>query len=213
LLLHGTDPRHLQSILFEGLLPNLARDELFGRGTYFAESGAKIDCNAHIDRKWSIDDKGLQQLHGKLYQEQKQLHPKHIYYALVCRVLLGRTVHTDTTHDDAIFEPNSGRSALARDRSGGKVHSLVAEKGAGANHPAREFVVFSMDQIYVEYLIAYRLVREKCDCGIAATKRTVVKKTLNRNCPIIFCGKNNKACRFMRMEPLCDCQESAKAFI
>ena len=43
MLLHGTDPECLHSILFEGLNPKLAREGLFGRGTYLAENAAKID--------------------------------------------------------------------------------------------------------------------------------------------------------------------------
>lgn len=43
LLLHGTRPEALHSILFEGLDPALARSGLFGRGTYFAEHAAKVD--------------------------------------------------------------------------------------------------------------------------------------------------------------------------
>lgn len=43
LLLHGTHAEHCYSILYEGLDPNLSSDGLFGRGTYFAEDGAKID--------------------------------------------------------------------------------------------------------------------------------------------------------------------------
>jgi len=41
LLLHGTKPELLFPILFEGLDPTVAKDGLFGRGTYFAEAAGK----------------------------------------------------------------------------------------------------------------------------------------------------------------------------
>ena len=43
LLLHGTKPEHLYSLLFEGLDPHLASEGLFGKGSYFAEDAAKVD--------------------------------------------------------------------------------------------------------------------------------------------------------------------------
>lgn len=43
LLLHGTDPRNLHRILFEGLDPGLADGGLFDSGTYFAESECKVN--------------------------------------------------------------------------------------------------------------------------------------------------------------------------
>jgi RNA:NAD 2'-phosphotransferase (TPT1/KptA family) len=42
LLLHGTKPENLHSILFTGLDPEVSKEGLFGKGTYFAESAAKV---------------------------------------------------------------------------------------------------------------------------------------------------------------------------
>jgi hypothetical protein len=43
LLLHGTKPEVVLSILQNSLDPDMARPGMFGRGTYFAEDSAKID--------------------------------------------------------------------------------------------------------------------------------------------------------------------------
>ena len=51
LLLHGTKPQHLHSLLFDGLDPQVSSDGLFGRGVYFAEDAAKIDQYVGVDTR------------------------------------------------------------------------------------------------------------------------------------------------------------------
>jgi hypothetical protein len=74
LLLHGTRPEVVASILEKSLDPKLARAGLFGRGTYFAEHPAKIDQYTTVDARWkggsrSSENKTIRELHNKLYPE------------------------------------------------------------------------------------------------------------------------------------------------
>ena len=61
LLLHGTKPATVTSILARNLDPQLAQSGLFGRGTYFAEHASKIDQYTTVDEEWaggeSLSDK------------------------------------------------------------------------------------------------------------------------------------------------------------
>ena len=51
LLLHGTKPENLYSILFQGLDVGLARKGLYGRGLYFSDAAGKIDQYVAIDEE------------------------------------------------------------------------------------------------------------------------------------------------------------------
>ena len=69
LLLHGTKPEAVFPILWQGLDPLLAKDGLFGSGSYFAEDAAKVDQYCTVDKEWRGSlDHALQPLHRKLYE-------------------------------------------------------------------------------------------------------------------------------------------------
>ena len=163
-LLHGTEPQHLHSILFEGLDPTIAANGLFGRGTYFAESAGKIDQYATVDHKFQSDGP-LAELHEKLYGIATK-HPGRVRYALVCRVALGQPAVTkdgQTRLEDgaALFSDGEARAALAPLAGGVPPQSLRAETGERIQR-FREYVVSSPDQILVEYLVAYQRKRTLC---------------------------------------------------
>lgn len=211
-LLHGTKPEHLHGILFEGLDPTVAADGLFGRGTYFAESAGKIDQYTTLDTKFQKDGP-IAELHEKLYKAQMQ--PMRVRYALVCRVALGRSAHTKdgkTRVDDGeeVFGDDA-RSKLAPLADGSAPTSLVAELGDRIAR-FREFVVFSPDQILVEYLVAYQRKRTLCDCGEPAIERTVVNGH-NRNRKVHFCAKpkdDKDNCGYVVVFPTCFCDIAAR---
>ena len=93
LLLHGTKAEIVSSILAKSLDPGLARQGLFGKGTYFAEHPAKIDQYTVEDREFRGGKRQSKHgvvctLHNQLYP-LPELHPGNAHYALVCRVALG----------------------------------------------------------------------------------------------------------------------------
>ena len=93
LLLHGTKAEIVSSILAKSLDPGLARQGLFGPGTYFAEHPAKIDQYTVEDREFRGGKRQSKHgvvctLHNQLYP-LPELHPGNAHYALVCRVALG----------------------------------------------------------------------------------------------------------------------------
>jgi hypothetical protein len=214
LLLHGTDPDHMQSVLFEGLDPNLSRKGRFGRGIYFAESAVKSNDYTSLDRDWQgSKDSDIGRLHKSLYKAiLMNKHPGDVRYMLVCRVVLGNPVKTvdgrrSVEDGEALFSGDE-HSCIAKPGR----HSVLAEP---KNEP-REFVVFSPHAMVCEYLVAYRRVRTLCDCGEPLVQRTVVKDNNNHGRYIYFCPKgskdNDNGCGFMRMLPLCHCGRSATAF-
>ena len=105
------------------------------------------------------------------------------------------------------------RSKLAPFADGTTPSSLLAENGK-LSPSFREFVVFNAEQVFIEYLVAYRRVRRFCDCGVPVLKRTVAKEGINRDRAFHFCGKkvtqeSSEDCEFKQMLPLCDCNRSA----
>ena len=213
-LLHGTEPRHLHSILFGGLDPHIAANGMFGRGTYFAENAGKNDQYTAEDVKFQKEGE-LAELHEKLYKGQQQ-HSERVRYIVVCRVALGRTVrtmdgHTQLSSASTPLFTDDTRSYLAKRVDGVAPNSLVAETG-GRVQRFREFVVFQPDQIMVEYLVAYKRKRALCDCGLPVAERTVVNGD-NRGRACAFCPKDRDDatnCKFVRVFPLCLCNRSAQ---
>ncbi|CAB9497177.1 Ankyrin Repeat Protein [Seminavis robusta] len=213
-LLHGTDPRNLHSILFEGLDPEVSRNGTFGRGVYFAENAAKIDQYAIADERFDKDG-NLNELHQKLYEHQ--MHPRRVRYCLVARVVLGRTQRTQDgrtvmgTKKLPLYQDDnhSERTRLKPFEDGVQPSSLIGEVG-GVKSAFREFVVFQPDQIFVQYVIAYRRARKFCDCNRPLVERTVTKQTENRGRKIFICGAGKESgCGFIRMLPFCHCFDSA----
>jgi hypothetical protein len=108
----------------------------------------------------------------------------------VCRVALGRPAVTKdgrTRLEDgaALFADGDTRTILAPLADGVPAQGLRAETGERI-HRFREYMVFSPDQILVEYLVAYQRKRTLCNCGLPATERTVVNGE-NRGRPFRFC--------------------------
>jgi hypothetical protein len=217
-LLHGTDPRNLHGILFEGLDPEVAGNGLFGRGTYFAECSAKIDQYASKDEKYNGEE-SLKELHSKLYKNGAR-HPQQVYYCLVARVILGRPIRTkdgeyqldgDGNRSDQELFTDDRRSKLSPFTDGTTPSSLIAERGE-LRSSFREFVVMNSDQIFVEYVIAYQRRRKYCDCGLETVERTVTKEGSNRGRKIFMCSKDSHdktRCSFLQMDPPCFCGKSA----
>jgi hypothetical protein len=77
----------------------------------------------------------------------------------------------------------------------------------------REFIVFNSDQILVEYLVAYKRRRMRCDCGLEVTVKSVVNgRPENHGRLIHFCPKDREDvsnCGYMQMFPQCFCGEAA----
>ncbi|GFH49884.1 hypothetical protein CTEN210_06360 [Chaetoceros tenuissimus] len=212
-LLHGTSPENLHSILFEGHKTALANNGLFGRGLYFAENAAKIDQYSTNDPRYQTQG-DIAILHEKIYKECHQMHPKNVRYALVCRVLLGNhTLSVDSItrieNGEKVFT-NDARSSLASQSDGNATNSLIGIPGKVAKK-FREFIVYDDSQVLVEYLVAYKRVRNLCDCGLPYKERTVSKQTLNYGRTIHLCPKEDQdSCGFMQMMPLCKCGRSAE---
>ncbi|CAE8669573.1 unnamed protein product [Polarella glacialis] len=213
LLLHGTKPEHLYDILFEGLDPKVSHKGLFGRGTYLAEDAAKVDQYLTMDAEWrgSKPEHELHQLHKQLY-ERGVKHGNQVFYALVCRVALGKVLKTKdgktrNGSSKRVFKDSSKRvSKLA-----GGATSLLAELGCKIRR-FREFVVFEPAAICIEYLVALKRVHHYCTCGEPAAERTVTKQTENFGRAILVCSKpqgDPKNCGFIQMLPQCYCGRSA----
>jgi hypothetical protein len=75
---------------------------------------------------------------------------------------------------------------------------LVVEPGEKVS-TLRGVVVFSPDQIFVEYLVAYQRCRTHC-FGKPMNERTVVKEGTKRGRKILRCAKE---CSFFQILPLC----------
>jgi len=184
-MLHGLPAKSAEKVLFgdSGLDPNYAHGQgrdLFGKGMYFAEDVEKADqYTGAADREYK--GPGLEALHEQLYPT-KAHHPgpDGVCYMLVCRVARGYAIRTNgrgavnreqcvaidesASQSGFVFHDDS-RKELVRmptrtNPDGSKAvripyHSLVAELG-DSNQRFREFVVFHREQIYPEYVIAYR---------------------------------------------------------
>jgi hypothetical protein len=109
------------------------------------------------DRKWG--DSATTDLHHKLYS-QSYPHPGDVFYVLLCRVILGHQVQTDSNNR---VQPNvfAAGGTIRRELAvipGSKpptpYHSLL-----GTHYPRfREFVSFNSTYLYPEYLVAYHRV-------------------------------------------------------
>ena len=163
-LLHGTRPDTCAAIMSGGMNERFSGGH-FGSGTYLAEVSDKI--NQYVVCENSCRTGGpLDELHGVLYDEGCP-RPANVFYAFVCRALLGHVVRTKDGANDLdadgkapIFAPGSGRRELAAIPAeaglpaGTRYHSILVETG-GKVKRHREFVVFHSERIYPEYLVAF----------------------------------------------------------
>jgi hypothetical protein len=126
-LLHGTKPDLVMSILQNGMNERFAGASAgtrFGDGSYFADDAGKIDQYVGEDQEYD----GTSSLHQRLYSSSDS-HPGHVFYALVCRVTLGHSVHY-ADDDEECFNPNANRRELCNIPDTDPptpYHSLVAE--------------------------------------------------------------------------------------
>lgn len=153
LLLHGTKPEVVKSILESSLDPKMAGRGMFGRGTYAAEHAAKIDqyCVSTTER---TRDERTQDLFSELFDRADDAPEDGVYFALVCRYVLGTPAVTrdgDTELSGADLFVNAEKSKLQPG-----FDSLVAEAGDDCLVKRfREFVVFDPGAIHIEYLVSF----------------------------------------------------------
>lgn len=132
-LWHGTSPEGAEAICkidFKQRLAGSATGTLYGPGTYFAESCTKADEYA----KMASDG----QYEG-------------LFCMLLCRVMGGRVLYTDEA------EPNA--DDLVDKVLHGDYDSVLGDREKCRN-TFKEFVIFSGDQAYAEYVIFYERVWE-----------------------------------------------------
>jgi len=172
LLLHGTKPENIVTILQNGLNERFSSG-LFGSGVYLAEDPSKIDQYCTPDDEANSDVAAdVRLLHDTLYDEVP--HPGRCFYAFGVRVSLGFPVYTkDGEYDsmnssESVWATSDKRELSAIPGSTPKVHyqSLIAECGKGEEYKVkrhREFISFDGDKTILEYLLAYRRVSGTCD--------------------------------------------------
>ena len=160
MLLHGTTPAVVLSVLSQGLTEKFAGKSSgtkHGKGVYFAEDIRKSDAYAQPDMIYDAES----DCHKYLYPSAAD-HPGEVRYLFVCRVSLGIPLRTTETGQGAkdidngapVFPSVYGELTTVHGVSPPMhYHSLIAEKSSGAAF--REFIVFRNEYISVEYLIAY----------------------------------------------------------
>ena len=161
LLLHGTSPDVLFSLLSNGLNERFSGTNagtLFGDGIYFAEDVGKSDQYVAKDEKLEVSS----ELHQRLY-DAEQRHPGSVYYVLACRVALGHSMRTQVSGKGAVSMDN-GRPCFPKtfrelspiDGVSPPImhHSLIAEKGRDLCR-YREFITFHGEYVCPEFLLAY----------------------------------------------------------
>ena len=201
MLIHGLPAAAVGPVMETGLEPRLAggnAGNFFGNGTYLAEDIEKADmyvktCDTgykqseHDSLGKQDSDKAaeqqernqsVQKLHEQLYPNHD--HPGEVYYALVCRTLLGYSVRTkgpDRLGPGMLYQPmdegvlNEGKASVFHGpgynllealpgygpgrRHQVRYHTLIGELGHCIAR-FREFVVFESNLVYPEYLIAYQ---------------------------------------------------------
>eukprot|EP00931_Biecheleriopsis_adriatica_P030470 TRINITY_DN17970_c0_g1_i1.p1 TRINITY_DN17970_c0_g1~~TRINITY_DN17970_c0_g1_i1.p1 ORF type:complete len:606 (+),score=91.07 TRINITY_DN17970_c0_g1_i1:51-1868(+) len=164
ILLHGTKPENLLTIIHSGLSEKVSRG-LLGHGVYLAEDPSKMDQYCTPDTGPGMP--GLEKLHAELYSDDHS-HPGRCFYALVCRVTLGLPVFTKNGKTDlhnpleTIFRASDRRelALVPGTEPAISYHSLIAEPGSPDDgyilQRHREFVVFNCNRILEQYIIAYK---------------------------------------------------------
>jgi len=176
MLLHGTTPSQILSILSTGLNEHFSGSHAgtaFGDGVYFAEDAGKVDHYVTMDHEHSgsAAARGNQELHQRLYTDAVS-HPGRVFYLLVCRVAVGYVVRTKTHHDPRMRSPDTGEPIFPVLRSRHMTRELAPVSGVqppvahntliaedhsrGGPYRYREYIVFQNANIYPEYLIAYQ---------------------------------------------------------
>jgi hypothetical protein len=146
---------------------------MFGEGSYFAEDAGKCDHYTRAADPSFKNSAEMHSLHDLLYESADE-HPGDVCYILVCRAILGYALRTQkpcnhgqhgrgTAMDDGATDDNTvfatRRHKELKPLSGTEPplhhHSLLVELG-GQIYRYREFVIFHGEQIYPEYVVAYK---------------------------------------------------------
>lgn len=166
LLLSGTQPTFLFDILEQGLNEKLANMRgLFGPATYLAEDATKSNQYATAD--CGCPSTELHPLHARLFHGQvrhsgtgREGGSGDLFYCMVVRSTLGwyqRTRDGSTNLDQRcnVFANDDKRELNKIPGTATRYHSLFCELGGKlARH--REFMIYNANQMYIEYVIAYR---------------------------------------------------------
>jgi len=190
-LLHGTRPETVVPILSGGMNERFS-DGHFGGGTYLAEVADKINqyvvcenaCKGGGGGAGGTSTSPLDELHRVLYGRGEP-RPANVFYAFVCRALLGYAVRTKDGATDLDTGGGGGGGGGGAGAGAGAATSKAAplfahskrrelafipsDKGlpAGTRYHSilvetggkvkrhREFVVFHSERIYPEYLVAF----------------------------------------------------------
>lgn len=174
--LSGTKPEFLYDILTQGLNEKIASmGGLLGPAIYLAHEATKIDQYTKPDFTYEMP--GLEQTHARLFRAGGFSHPgkadspggeSDIFYCLVVRTTLGwgqctKDGKTNWTDGSDLWHDTKKRE-LAKVPSVNapvRYHSLLAEAGRPAEYLLKRFqeiAIYSNDQCYIEYLIAYQRV-------------------------------------------------------
>lgn len=124
--------------------------------------------------------------------------------------------HGNKTHIGNTLFTDQHRRLLDRSVEDGTTPSSLIAVPGKCVLTFREFVIFNPDQIFVEYLVAYRCIRSLGDCGVQSIQRTVIEDTtlINIGINIYLCGGNKE--QRSRAKPVtlckhfvCSCGQSA----
>lgn len=141
-LWHGTSVEGAQAICridFRQRLAGSATGTLYGKGTYFAESITKSDEYAKETVEPDEDDDEV---------VMPNVEPGW-HVCLLCRVIGGRVLYNDETDPDA--------ERLTDDVINGNFDSVLGDREK-CRGTFKEFVIFSSDQAYAEYVVYYERV-------------------------------------------------------
>jgi len=130
-LWHGTSPEGAEAICkidFKQRLAGTATGTLYGPGTYFAESCTKADEYSKISSEGEYED---------------------LFCMLLCRIVGGKVLYTDEAEPDA--------EELLNKVLHGEYDSILGDREKCRN-TFKEFVIFSADQAYAEYVLFYERV-------------------------------------------------------
>lgn len=165
--LHGTKPDFVKDIVSKGLNEHYSSIEgLFGAGIYLADRVEKIDQYVTPDGKLRTDKSPLEDLHKLLAtggSSFKSWPPgSNIYYAFVCRAVLGYPIVEDTGRVDSHFVSAQKTALINIPNSDPKLayHSLIgtvmpSKSGNPLKLRFKEYVLYEHNQVYPEYLLAY----------------------------------------------------------
>ena len=166
MLLHGTKPECVRTVILQGLNERFAgtsSGSAFGEAIYLAEDAGKTDQYVTVDVTNDQGNEETTQLHRRLYGPENP-HRGNVFYIIVCRVTLGCPVRTQEYGRGARSMDTGERIFPISFRELATVpgvdppvhyHSLIAELG-GSIARYREFILTHGERIRPEYVIAYQ---------------------------------------------------------